>query len=88
VASYKILFKPSVEKDLSAIPRKLAVRVMRRIEQLGENPFLSGCMKLSGSEGLYRARVSDYRIVYEADTTTQAITIHYVRHRREVYRKL
>src|SRR5437870_8906715 len=44
--------------------------------------------KLSGAERLYKIRVGDYRIVYEVDTAALQVTIHYVRHRREAYRKL
>ncbi|MDP1946971.1 MAG: type II toxin-antitoxin system RelE/ParE family toxin [Nitrospirota bacterium] len=37
---------------------------------------------------MYRLRVGDYRIVYEVDCEAGQITVHYVRHRREVYRTL
>ena len=43
---------------------------------------------MQGAERLYRIRVGDYRIVYELDPAALQITIHYVRHRREVYRRL
>ena len=43
-------------------------------------------MKLEGSEGLYRLRVGDYRIVYGVNISTKQVLIHYVRHRRDVYR--
>jgi len=42
VASYKILFKPSIEKDLSSIPKAVAGRAMAGIEALAENPFSHG----------------------------------------------
>jgi mRNA interferase RelE/StbE len=62
--------------------------VLKRIESLQSDPFPHGASKLSGAERLYRIRVGDYRIVYEVDTEAKQITIHHVRHRREVYRKL
>ena len=52
------------------------------------DPLPRQSSKLQGAERLYRLRVGDYRIVYEVDTAALQITIHYVRHRREVYRRL
>jgi mRNA interferase RelE/StbE len=86
MASYNIAFKPSVEKDLRPLPRSVVARVMERIESLRAEPLPRQAIKLSGAERLYRVRVGDYRIVYEIDTQARQVTIHYVRHRREVYR--
>ena len=86
--SYSVDFKPSVQKDLRPLPKALVARVMERIEGLKTDPFPRQAIKLSGTERLYRLRVGDYRIVYEGDTQAKQIMIHYVRHRREVYRAL
>ena len=59
-----------------------------RLEQLKSDPFPRQSTKLHGAERLYRLRVGDYRIVYELDTDAMRITIQYIRHRREVYRRL
>ena len=88
MGSYKIVFKPSVEKDLGNLPKLLASRAMKRIEGLALDPFPRQAVKLSGVERLYRIRLGDYRIVYEVDGKARQITVHYVRHRREVYRRL
>ena len=88
MAAYSIRFKPSVEKDLRPLTQALVSRVLKRIYSLKSDPFPSGMSKLSGAERLYRIRVGDYRIVYEVDTQALQVTIHYIRHRREVYRKL
>jgi mRNA interferase RelE/StbE len=85
---YKVVIKPSVEKDLQRLPKTAVARAMGRIEALKDNPFPPACAKLSASERLYRIRVGDYRIVYEVDTKAEVVTVHYVRHRRDVYRHL
>ena len=85
---YSVNFKPSVEKDLRALPKSVASHVMERIERLRTHPVPRQAIKLSDAERLYRLRVGDYRIVYEIDTQAKRVTIHYVRHRREVYRSL
>ncbi|MGC9997396.1 MAG: type II toxin-antitoxin system RelE/ParE family toxin [Terriglobia bacterium] len=86
MGSYSVRFKPSVEKDLRNLPHGIASRVMLRIESLGQNPFPHGCARLASSEKMYRVRIGDYRLVYEVDSNAGIVTVHYVRHRREVYR--
>ena len=88
MATYSLSFKPSVEKDLLTIPRAVAARIFTRIEQLPGNPLPSQSSKLQGAERLYRLRVGDYRVVYEVDREALRIVVHYVRHRRDVYRSL
>jgi mRNA interferase RelE/StbE len=88
MVSYKLIFKPSVEKDLRSLPQAVVKRVVGRIEALGESPFPHGSIKLAGAEELYRLRVGDYRIVYAVDQDLRQIVVCYVRHRRDVYRRL
>ena len=88
MGSYSVILKPSVEKDLRGLPRAIVARVMKRVEALRTEPLARGAVKLSGSRGLYRIRVGDYRIVYEVDSPAGELIVHYVRHRREVYRPL
>ena len=84
--SYSIVYKPSVEKDLRSLPRSTVMRVIKQIDMLGNNPISRSSVKLTASKGLYRIRVGDYRIVYGVDQDAKQVTIHYVRHRRDVYR--
>lgn len=88
MALYEVTLKPSVEKDQRVLPRAVIARVLDRMEALRDNPRPAQSIKISGGENLYRIRVGDYRIVYEIDETSKQVTIHYVRHRREVYRGL
>ena len=84
--SYEVTFKPSVEKDLRHLPVGVVARVMKRMEALGVTPLGRGAIKLSGGKYLYRVRVGDYRIVYGVDSAGKQVLVHYVRHRRDVYR--
>ena len=88
MASYKVVPKPSVEKDLRSLPKSTNVRVMKVIDGLTNDPFPRQTVKLEGGEELYRIRVGDYRVIYGVDRGAKLVTIHHVRHRREVYRKL
>ena len=86
--SYEVTFKPSVEKDLRRLGGGVVARVMKRIEALGAEPLARGAIKLAGGKQLYRVRVGDYRIVYGLDSKNRQVLVHYVRHRRDVYRAL
>jgi mRNA interferase RelE/StbE len=86
MASYSIVYKPSVGKDLRILPRSTVARVIKQIDTLRDNPISRYSVKLTGSKGLYRIRVGDYRVVYGVDQDAKQVTIHYVRHRRDVYR--
>jgi mRNA interferase RelE/StbE len=86
MGSYSIRLKPSAEKDLRKLPKDVLQRVFQVLESLPSDPFPHQSSKLTGTDRLYRIRVGDYRIVYEAGAAE--LTVHYIRHRREVYRRL
>jgi len=86
MASFRLDFKPSVEKDFRSISKGMALRVWAKIEALASDPLPPGSIKLSGSESLHRIRVGDYRVVYSVDVESREILAHYVRHRGEAYR--
>lgn len=86
--SFEIVFHPSVHKDLRRLPATVVGRVLKQIESLATEPLPGQAVKLSGAERLYRIRVGDYRVIYEVDVEARWVTIHYVRHRRDVYRAI
>ena len=88
MVSFSIALRPSVEKDFRSIPHEMALRLWAAIESLTSEPLPKGAAKLTGSEHLYRLRVSSYRIIYSIHNDIMVITIHYVRHRREAYRRV
>ena len=88
MVSYSLSYRPSVEKDLQSIPHALVARIIARMDRLPSDPFPVQSTKLQGAERLYRLRVGDYRIVYEVDPEARHILVQYVRHRRDVYRRI
>jgi mRNA interferase RelE/StbE len=88
MAPLNLVTKPSVEKDLRRIPAHMVERLLEAAERLRGDPHPAGSLKLSGPERLYRIRVGAYRIVYEVDVAAKTVTLHYIRHRKDVYRGL
>jgi mRNA interferase RelE/StbE len=85
MASYRIVFKQSVAKDLRPILKKDIQRILKRIDGLADDPRPAGAEKLSGDEK-YRIRQGNYRILYTIEDEIITVTIVKVGHRRDVYR--
>jgi len=86
VASYKILIKRSAQKEIKAIGlKKDRQRIIKRIQELANNPRSPGSEKLSGSP-YYRVRQGRYRIVYEIQDDVLIVHILKIGHRKYVYR--
>jgi len=88
MASYQIELKKSAEKDLRRLASDVVTRVGERMKSLADDPFPVGVRKLEATEGFYRLRVGDYRVVYKVLAEERLVVVYYVRHRREAYRSL
>jgi mRNA interferase RelE/StbE len=86
VADYDITFARSARRELEGMERKAAQRILRRIEDLADDPRPHGCRKLQGGAELWRIRMGEYRVVYSVDDDAGMVDIIAVRHRRDVYR--
>ena len=85
---YRVLIKPSAVTEIEAVSRKKdRQRIVKRIEQLGDDPRPAGCQKLSG-QNRYRVRQGQYRIVYGVEEDQLVLYIVKVGHRKDVYRAL
>ena len=85
MAAYKVHFKASVEKDFITIPKKDLKKILKRIEELADNPRPSGCEKLTGQER-YRLRQGRYRIVYSIQDDELTVWVVKVGHRKDIDR--
>ena len=84
--TYRIELTKAAVRDLSDIPTNILKRVDGCILALAEDPLPPGVKKLKNSDGLYRVRVSDYRIIYRIEQEILTILVVKIGHRREVYR--
>jgi len=82
--AYNIIYKKSVEKDLSRLGVHEAKRVLDKVEKelftrANQYPALKGQFA-----GLRKLRVGDYRVVFVIDG--QDVLILRIGHRREIYK--
>jgi len=85
MASYELVFRKSVARDLRELSKKDLQRVLARIRALADEPRPAACEKLSGLER-YRVRQGSYRIIYEIQDARLVVLIVKVGHRKDVYR--
>lgn len=83
--AYKIIVKPSAQKDLDKLSDKELKRIVSRLEQLKINPRPIGVQKLSDEEG-YRLRSGNYRILFIINDKIKNIFIFRIKHRKDVYK--
>lgn len=86
MASYRLVARKSVTKDLRAIPNKDVACILQVMEALREDPRPVGSEKLSGQER-YRIRKGVYRILYEVTDELLIVTVVKVGHRKHVYKR-
>ena len=86
MAEYSVVFARSASKELRALDSPLALRLLKRIENLTRDPRPAGVVKIEGATDLWRVRVGEWRIVYRIADRERLGDIVAVRHRREAYR--
>ena len=82
--AYLIRIKSSAAKELKRLTKSDRERIIRAIDQLGENP-LTGTILKGTLRGIWRLRIGNYRVLYEFG---EDVLILRVAHRREAYRDL
>lgn len=76
----------AAEKDLQRLSKEVLPRIVGALKELAKSPRPPGCKKLVGTEGDWRIRVGDYRILYEIADAIRILRVNRIRHRRDVYR--
>ena len=84
--TYRIELTKAAERDLTSVPKPILKRLDACILGLAEDPLPPGVKKLKNNDGLYRVRVSDYRIIYRIEQEILTVLVVKIGHRREVYR--
>jgi mRNA interferase RelE/StbE len=82
---YNIVYKKSVHRDLKALSKAMAGRILDQIEaELVKNP--ESCPALKGQfAGLRKFRVGDYRVIFAL--LDETVLVLRIGHRRDVYRE-
>lgn len=80
--TYHIEFKPRAIKDIKAIDKNEARRIIDKIESL-KNDLAGDVKRLTHFTPEYRLRVGSYRVLFEVEGAI--VVIYRVRHRKDAY---
>ena len=83
---FEIHLSSRSHKFLKGVDSTTYDRIVRKIEALANDPFLSDAKKIVGrKEKLHRVRVGDYRILYEIYQDKNAVLIVNIDKRSRIY---
>lgn len=84
---YQVKFTPDAEADLARLSKPVAQRILKKLRWLAEHFDVIAPEPLTGEwQGVFKLRVGDYRVLYTFDKVETNIIVHFVKHRREVYK--
>lgn len=84
---YTVKFTQDSTDQLATLSKSDAQQVMKKLRWLAENFEQATHQPSTGTlKGIFKLRAGDYRALYPFDTKEQIVTIHMVKHRREVYK--
>ena len=82
---YEVRLSKRANRELALLEQSTRSRIVARLEELGDDPFPRGAIKLQGREGVYRIRVGDYRVLYEVFRKESLVLVDKIDHRSGVY---
>lgn len=86
---YAFFLTEKAHDDLNSLAEKEKVRILKKLRfySLSANPLLHAKKLTNFSNGQYRFRIGDYRVIFDLDDKGSIIILIVltVRHRREAY---
>lgn len=84
---YSLGFAAEGAADMGRLDATIAQRVLKKLRWLADHFDTLKPEALTGPwTGIFKLVVGDYRVLYTFDKTAKTIVVHFVRHRREVYK--
>jgi len=81
--SFRAIFSPKSCKTIKSFDSELKERIKKGIQEISNNPWEKGTIKIKGYGDVRRKRVGDYRIIYRIDQQRKEILIAFVARRNE-----
>ena len=85
---YSVRLLKSAAKELEKLDRTTAEQIVDRLDWLSSNLDSTKLFPFKGElSGLYKVREGSYRIIFEILKSENAIIVHAIGHRRDIYRR-
>ena len=85
--TYSIEISPTAHRQLKKLDPVARRRIQAAIELLADEPRPPAAKPLVNSDGAWRVRVGDYRVVYDIEDERLVVLVLAAGHRREIYRQ-
>lgn len=83
--SYSIEWDPKPFKFLNKLPKEVAMRILKKLDSVKENPFRY--LEHYEGEGVYKLRIGDYRMLIDIDFENKILTIQVFDKRGRIYKR-
>ena len=84
---YKLIFTNKALKSLKAIPKRDALQILEKLEELSTDPDSARNAKRLHSHpiAVFRLRIGDYRVLFDKEDTLRIIEVIDLGHRKYIY---
>jgi mRNA interferase RelE/StbE len=86
VAAALQIWSATFSRAFDALPAPVREMVQRKVDEMGTRLEVFPHQRLAGRSD-FKLRVGDYRVLYEPDISRGRVYLHYVGHRREIYKR-
>jgi len=86
VAAALQIWSSTFSRAFDSLPPSVRVDVQRKVDEMGTRLETFPHQRLQGRPE-FKLRAGDHRVLYEFDTKLGRIYLHYVGHRREIYKR-
>ncbi len=84
---HRVKFTQDALDQIASLDKTAAQQILKKLRWLAENFDQATHQPLTGTlKGIFKLRVGDYRVLYTFDKKEQIVFVHFVKHRREVYK--
>ena len=80
------IWSPTFSKAFDSLPASVRDVVQRKVDEMGMRLESFPHKRLQGRTE-FKLRIGDYRVLYEFDVKQGRIYLHYIAHRRDVYKR-
>ncbi len=80
------IWSPTFSRAFDDLPPSVRPVVQEKVDDMGTRLEMFPHQRLQGRPE-FKLRVGDYRVLYEFDVKLGRIYLHYVGHRREIYKR-
>lgn len=86
---YEIRLSHRAQRDLDRLDKPTQKRIVRRLEQLADDPYDPRVSApLSGAGNLRKSRVGAWRIIYQVSEEAEIVFVVMIERRGQVYKRI